>query len=115
MVALLLHDQNKYPIKGSQPLEINLGNRIILTEQERIQVSTLIAAEIARIETYDQIDWEALDQTNLVEKRAQFEATNALMERELSRCSKIEKALEVMYKMYFARDASNKQKLRELN
>jgi hypothetical protein len=43
---------------------------MILTEQERIQVSTLIAAEIARIETYDQIDWEALDQTNLVEKRA---------------------------------------------
>ena len=38
-----------------------------------------------------------------------------MMERELSRCSKIEKALEVMYKMYFARDASNKQKLRELN
>ncbi len=94
---------------------MNLGNRSTLTEQERLEVSSLIAAEIARIETYDKIDWEALDQTNEVEKRAQFEATNALMERELSRCGKIEKALEVMYKMYFARDASNKQKLRELN
>jgi hypothetical protein len=37
------------------------------------------------------------------------------MERELGRCGKIENALEVMYKMYFARDASNKQKLIELN
>lgn len=37
------------------------------------------------------------------------------MEKELGRCAKIEKALEVMYKMYFARDASNKQRLQELN
>ena len=37
------------------------------------------------------------------------------MEKELGRCAKIERALEVMYKMYFARDASNKQALKELN
>lgn len=37
------------------------------------------------------------------------------MEKELTRCLKSEKALEIMYKMYFTRDASFKIKLKELN
>ena len=37
------------------------------------------------------------------------------MDKELARCAKVEKALEVIYKMYFARDANFKDKLKELN
>lgn len=83
----------------------------------------------------EDIEWEAIDQAgmhfkqtneyDLVKNRSASEivdthrstlaSTCQLMDKELSRCAKVERALEVMYKMYFARDASFKDKLRELN
>lgn len=44
-----------------------------------------------------------------------FIQSQHLMEKEISRCQKTEKALEVMYKMYFTKDTAFKDKLNELN
>ena len=77
MVALLLHDYTKYPVKGTKPLEMKLGDRIYLTEQELKEVSSLVAAEVAKMEKSDSIDWEALsDNKKEIDFRKTFEVTN---------------------------------------
>ena len=56
---------------------MKLGDRIYLTEQERKEVSSLVAAEVAKMEKSDSIDWEALnDNKNEVDFRKTFEVTN---------------------------------------
>lgn len=37
------------------------------------------------------------------------------MDKELARCAKVERALEVMYKMYFVRESNFKAQLQDLN
>ena len=47
--------------------------------------------------------------------KSNFNKLSNLLDRELSRCSKVERALEIMFKMYFVKDALSHDTLGELN
>ena len=134
MMTLIQHDNKNHPLKGMKPITMQTA-KIVLSEKERNQIQQLIDEEIAKTCRKTEINWDQIEKTFMYFKQTKeydaienrslsemmetlketFVQSQNLMEKELTRCQKTEKALEVMYKMYFTKDAAFKDKMKELN